>query len=153
MDIGIDLGTTFSVVAVKGNPKLAPGYPPGMYLPECDVTIIPTPDGDMTFPSVFWVDPEDPEEVLVGMPAKQKAEDGQAPIMFSKRSIGTQEQHRIHDRTFTGKEVATHILQYLKRCAEQALGQPVHRAVVTHPAYFQPKCPLRFARSFVFGWS
>ncbi len=136
MDIGIDLGTTFSVIAVKGKMQLTEGYPPPLYLPECDVTIIPTPEGDYTFPSVFWVDLDDPEFPVIGIEAVQKAEEGLSPIMFSKRSIGTDEALKINDRTFTAKEVATHILRYLKSCAEKALGEPINRAVVTHPAYF-----------------
>lgn len=139
MDIGIDLGTTFSVVAVKGRHELARDYPPPKYLEECDVTIIPTPQGDFTFPSVLWADPEDPNNVLVGIEAKQKAEDGFSPIMFSKRSIGTDEKLALNNRTYTAREVAEHILRYLKRSAERALGQPVTRAVVTHPAYFKRK--------------
>jgi len=138
MNIGIDLGTTFSVIAVKGQVSLRDGYPPPDYLPECDITIIPTPDGDRTFPSVFWVDPENPNNILIGTEAKQKAEEGHSPIMFSKRSIGTDEPLKINDRTFTAKEVATHILRHLKDCAEQALGEPVRRAVITHPAHFTP---------------
>ncbi len=135
-DIGIDLGTTFSVIAVKGPVTLADGYPPAIYLPECDTSIIPAPDGNSTFPSVLWTDPADPSCIQIGTDAKQQADEGEAPIMFSKRKIGTTELLTLHDRTFTAKEVATHILQYLKQCAERALEQPVRRAVVTHPAYF-----------------
>src|SRR5215831_5001154 len=136
MDIGIDLGTTFSVIAVKGKVQLADGHPAGQYLEQCDVTVIPTPWGEMTVPSVLWVDPENAAEVLIGSGAKQKAESGESPIMFSKRNIGTTKPLKIGDRTYSAKEVATHILSYLKSCAEQALGQPVRRAVITHPAYF-----------------
>ncbi|MBI2298161.1 MAG: Hsp70 family protein, partial [Armatimonadetes bacterium] len=136
MDIGIDLGTTYSVIAVKGQVELTAGYPAGTYLPECDVTIIPTPDGDSTFPSVLWIDPDDPAVVLVGQEAKQKAEEGDCPIMFAKRSIGTNEPLPLGDRTLTAREVAKHVLAHLKACAERALGEPVRRAVITHPAYF-----------------
>ncbi|HYH67188.1 MAG TPA: Hsp70 family protein [Urbifossiella sp.] len=136
MDIGIDLGTTFSVIAVKGKAELAAGSPEGMYLPECDVTILPTPLGEHTVPSVFWADATDPDRVLVGPEAKQKAEEGEAPIMFSKRSIGTDKLLPMHDRTYTARKVAEHVLRYLKDCAERALGRPVRRAVITHPAYF-----------------
>ena len=136
MDIGIDLGTTFSVIAVKGQVQLVDGYPEGMYLQECDVTIIPTHLGEMTVPSVLWIDPQNPTCVLVGNEAKQKAKDGECPIMFSKRCIGTDQQLRLHDAALSAKEVAKHILKHLKQLAESALGQPVQRAVVTHPAYF-----------------
>ncbi len=61
MNIGIDLGMTHSVIAVQGKVHLAATYPAGMYLEECDVTIIPTPEGNYTFPSVLWWDPEDPD--------------------------------------------------------------------------------------------
>lgn len=138
MDIGIDLGTTFSAIAVKGEVQLTPGYPAGIYLSECDVTVIPTPEGDLTFPSVLWVDPEDPEHILVGADARQKARDGDCPVMWSKRSIGTDQELPAGNSVLTATEVATHILRYLKSCAERALGQPVARAVVTHPAYFDP---------------
>jgi len=59
MDIGIDLGTTFSVVAVDGRVDLAADYPggPGVYLDDCDVTVIPSLRGETTFPSVAMQDP------------------------------------------------------------------------------------------------
>jgi len=138
MDIGIDLGTTHSVLAVAGRVELTPGYPEGEYIAEADVTIIPAPDGARTFPSVFWVSPDDPDERLFGYDARQKTEDGDSPIMFSKRSIGTDEILRVFSYRFTAEDVAVEFLRYLKECAEAALGEPVQRAVVTHPAYFDP---------------
>ena len=66
----------------------------------------------------------------------QKAEDGFAPVMFSKRKIGTLEAIPLATGTVMAKEVAARFLQYLKESAEHALGSPVTRAVVTHPAYF-----------------
>jgi molecular chaperone DnaK len=137
-DLGIDLGTSNCVIAIKGRVDLDPSYPQARYIEECDTTIIPTPDGHPTFPSVFWVDPEDPNRIIIGTEAKQQAETGSAPIMFSKRSIGTKEPLTLHDRTYTAKEVATHILRHLKQCAERALGRPVRRAVITYPAWFGP---------------
>ncbi|MBI4602181.1 MAG: Hsp70 family protein [Planctomycetes bacterium] len=136
-DIGIDLGTTFSVIAIKGRVDLPGGWG-GTYIEECDVTIILSPLGEATFPSVYWEEPGDPGKYIVGSDAKQKAQEGESPIMFSKRSIGTTERLRMHDRDLTAREVAARILTYLKGCAEQALGHPVRRAVVTHPAYFDP---------------
>jgi actin-like ATPase involved in cell morphogenesis len=143
MDIGIDLGTTFSVIAVKGKLEMAPGYPPAEYLEEMDVTILPSANGNPTFPSVFWWQPADPEQgtpeqYVFGDAAKQLAEEGKAPIMFSKRSIGTNELLKLNGRDFTAKEVAERFLRHLKEWAETVTGQKVGRAVVTHPAYFKP---------------
>jgi molecular chaperone DnaK (HSP70) len=137
MDIGIDLGTTFSVIAVKGKPRLAPDLP-SQYIEQCDTTILPSLDGTMTTPSIFWMDPADPKTTLVGYQAKTKADEGHAPIMFSKRAIGTNDPLKLNNRTFTARDVATHVLKYLKASAEAALGTQVERAVVTHPAYFSP---------------
>ena len=125
MDIGIDLGTTFSVIAVKGQVKFVDGYPEGMYLKECDVTIIPNEFGELTIPSVFWCDGERGENILIGSEAKQMIQEGECPIMFSKRSIGTDQPLKLHGRTFTAEEVAAAILRYLKELAERALGQSV----------------------------
>jgi molecular chaperone DnaK (HSP70) len=138
MDIGIDLGTTFSVIAVKGRHDLAPDYPGGggEYREECDVTIIPSLERSPIIPSVLWFDPAAPDQPVVGFQAKDKANEGEAPIMFSKRKIGTTEDLKLNGRTMKAREVATEFLRYMKSCAEQALGQPVRRAVITHPAYF-----------------
>lgn len=135
VDIGIDLGTTFSVLAVKGQLNTVDEYPRSQYLETCDVTILPTPYGDFTFPSAMWMS-ADGQTVEFGGRAKQLATEGEAPILFSKRSIGTTSKLKIYDFEFTAREVATKFLAYLKQCAEQALGRPVRRAVITHPAYF-----------------
>lgn len=136
MDIGIDLGTTYSVIAVKGQRDPAGDYPQGQYLPECGVTVIPSPFGELTIPSAYWQNPDDPSEVLVGSDAKEGAKDGATPILFSKRKIGTTEVFRLGNTTLTAEDVAAKLLRYLKECAEKYLGEPVRRAVVTHPAYF-----------------
>ena len=59
MDVGIDLGTTFSVIAVDGKVELSPNYPggQGLYLEDCQVTVVPSPQGEITFPSVMMPDP------------------------------------------------------------------------------------------------
>lgn len=136
MDIGIDLGTTFSVLAVPGRQCLVDGYPDPIYLDEVDVTIIPTPYGSETFPSVAVEEPSQRGQWLFGAEALQQAELGNAPIMFSKRKMGTREEFHSVSGPVTARQVATHFLRYLKECAEAALGQPVHRAIITHPAYF-----------------
>ncbi|MGO8757440.1 MAG: Hsp70 family protein [Terracidiphilus sp.] len=138
MDIGIDLGTTFSVIAVKGQVDLAPGYSGAEYLQEIDVTLLPSANGNLTFPSAFWWHPDEPERYVFGDEAKQMAEEGKAPIMFSKRSIGTTNTLMLNGRGFTAKEVAERFLRFLKEWAETVTGQKVSRAVVTHPAYFDP---------------
>ena len=136
MDIGIDLGTTFSTICVNGSIELDSEYGEGKYLEDCDVTIIPGPYGEHTFPSVIIEDPYNSGNLLFGMQALEVADTDHAPIMFSKRKIGTDEVLHTGNLTLTAKEVAVHFLSYLKQCAENALGGSVGRAVVTHPAYF-----------------
>ncbi|MDP8223913.1 MAG: Hsp70 family protein [Candidatus Lernaella stagnicola] len=138
MDIGIDLGTTFSVIAVDGKAVCVKDYPEGYLLEECGVTIIQTPEYEKTFPSVVSFDPDDGSKFIIGAIAKQDAEKGIAPVQWSKRAIGSDQQLPLGDTTLTAKDAARKILEYLKQCAESALGQPVKRAVITHPARFDP---------------
>jgi molecular chaperone DnaK (HSP70) len=136
MIIGIDLGTTFSVIAVKGKVQLVDGYPEAQYLEQCDVSIIPDPSGNLIIPSALWLDPDQPGRYIVGSDAKEQAENGNTPIQFSKRNIGTNIEMALGDENMTARQAAAQILMYLKSVAEQALGKPVTQAVVTHPAYF-----------------
>ena len=136
MDIGIDLGTSFCVLAVPGRVRLADGYPQGRYLEECDVTVVPTPQGQAAFASALWSPPEEPDRTIAGAEAVRMAEEGAAPILFSKREIGATNPLPLHDRGLTPRQVACQLLKHLRACAEQALEQPVLRAVVTHPACF-----------------
>ncbi|MDP8223912.1 MAG: Hsp70 family protein [Candidatus Lernaella stagnicola] len=136
MDIGIDLGTTFSVLSVDGRVTLSEGYPKGFYLAECDVTVIPTPEAELTFPSVVWEAPENRGVFIVGYGALEQAGAENAPVMFAKRRIGSDEAIPLNDRSISARDASREILKYLKACAEQALGRPVERAVITHPAYF-----------------
>lgn len=138
MIIAIDLGTTFSVVAVAGRVKLSHGYPEAYYLDRFDVSIIPDPFGSYTIPSSVWEDPDRPGELIVGLQAKQAAGEGQDPIQFSKRNIGTDIKHRLGAQEYSARQVARIVLEYLKGLAEEALGERVDRAVITHPAYFDP---------------
>ena len=116
--------------------ELTSDYPPGIYLEHCDVTIIPTPYDEPTFPSVVVSDPIESESLLYGSDAVRSVEEGEDPVMFSKRKIGTLETMFLASDTVTAKDVAKIFLGYLKTCAEEALGSPVKRAIVTHPAYF-----------------
>jgi molecular chaperone DnaK (HSP70) len=138
MIIGIDLGTTFSVIAVNGKVKLVDGYPEAHYMEKCDVSIIPDPAGNFIIPSAVWEDDDHPGQWIVGAAAKDVAAKGYSPVVFSKRDIGTDIMHPLGNKQYSAREIARIILKYLKEVAEQALGEPVTQAVVTHPAYFDP---------------
>ena len=117
--IGIDLGTTFSAVAV-----LEGGKP----------TIIPNAEGTRTTPSVVHVRDE---EIIVGQVARNQAiVDPSHTIRSIKRKMGTDEKVDIDGKEYTPEQISAMILQKLKRDAEAYLGQTVHNAVITVPAYF-----------------
>ncbi|MDP3699093.1 MAG: molecular chaperone DnaK [Nanoarchaeota archaeon] len=117
--IGIDLGTTFSAVAV-----LEGGKP----------TIIPNSEGTRTTPSVVHVRDE---EIIVGQVARNQAIiDPLHTIRSIKRKMGTDEKIDIDGKEYTPEQISAMILQKLKRDAEAYLGQAVHNAVITVPAYF-----------------
>lgn len=118
--IGIDLGTTNSVVAV-----LEGGEP----------IVIPTPEGSRITPSVVAFKPDG--ERLIGEPAKRQAiTNPKRTIMSIKRHMGTDYKVTIDDKSYTPQEISAMILQKLKSDAEAYLGEPVTQAVITVPAYF-----------------
>lgn len=137
MIIGIDLGTTYSVIAVHGRHELTDGYPAPRYIESCDVTVVPDSYGNLLIPSVLWRDPEN-GEIVVGADAKMMASEDRDPVMFSKRNMGTTVAHPFGDGSLTAREAAREILAFLKRTAETALGRSIEYAVITHPAYFDP---------------
>ena len=117
--IGIDLGTTFSAVAV-----LEGGKP----------TIIANAEGTRTTPSVVHVKDD---EIIVGQVARNQAIiDPSHTIRSIKRKMGTDEKVEIDGKDYTPEQISAMILQKLKRDAEAYLGQTVHNAVITVPAYF-----------------
>jgi len=117
--IGIDLGTTFSAVAV-----LEGGKP----------TIISNSEGTRTTPSVVHVKDG---EVIVGQVARNQAiVDPSHTIRSIKRKMGTNEKVEIDDEEYSPEQISAMILQKLKKDAEAYLGQPVKNAVITVPAYF-----------------
>jgi len=117
--IGIDLGTTFSAMAV-----LEGGKP----------TIITNAEGTRTTPSVVHIKNG---EVTVGQIARNQAIiDPLHTIRSIKRKIGTNEKVEVDGKAYTPEEISAMILQKLKKDAESYLGQPVKNAVVTVPAYF-----------------
>ncbi|HWH26554.1 MAG TPA: molecular chaperone DnaK [Pseudolysinimonas sp.] len=118
--VGIDLGTTNSVVAV-----LEGGEP----------TVIANAEGFRTTPSIVAFTKDG--EVLVGETAKRQAVTNvDRTIASVKRHMGTDWKHEIDGKKFTPQELSARILGKLKRDAEQYLGEDVTDAVITVPAYF-----------------
>lgn len=135
--IGIDLGTTYSAVSIWDNDKN-------------DVVVIPSATGSNTIPSVVGLDPEG--KVIVGTQAQNNlAMDPENTIIEVKREMGVYESdpnpvnddpgipRRMHfrGRDYLPQEIAAFIIMELKRQAEQYLGEPIHDAVITVPAYFK----------------
>src|ERR1700760_2490823 len=118
--VGIDLGTTNSVVAV-----LEGGEP----------TVIANAEGARTTPSVVAFARNG--EVLVGEVAKRQAVTNiDRTIRSVKREMGTSWTKDIDGKTFTPQQISAFVLQKLKRDAEAYLGETVTDAVITVPAYF-----------------
>ena len=119
-DIGIDLGTTNSCVAVMegGN-----------------AVVIPNAEGARTTPSVVGFSKNG--ERLVGQTAKRQAiANPERTISSIKRHMGSDYKVDIDGKKYTPQEISAMILQKLKTDAEAYLGQPVTEAVITVPAYF-----------------
>src|SRR3982750_2128661 len=118
--VGIDLGTTNSVVAV-----LEGGEP----------TVIANAEGFRTTPSVVAFTKDG--EVLVGETAKRQAVTNvDRTIASVKRHMGTDWKTEIDGKKYTPQEISARTLAKLKRDAEQYLGEDVTDAVITVPAYF-----------------
>jgi molecular chaperone DnaK len=118
--VGIDLGTTNSVVAV---------------LEAGDPVVIPNAEGSRTTPSVVAFAKNG--EVLVGEVAKRQAiTNPDRTIRSVKRHMGTSWKIDIDGKDYTSQEISARTLQKLKRDAEAYLGDTVTQAVVTVPAYF-----------------
>src|SRR5438045_2131067 len=118
--VGIDLGTTNSVVSV-----LEAGEP----------TVIPNAEGARTTPSVVGFSKAG--EVLVGEVAKRQAiTNPDRTIRSVKRHMGTNWNVEIDGKKYSTQEISARILQKLKRDAESYLGDTVNQAVITVPAYF-----------------
>ena len=118
--VGIDLGTTNSVVSV-----FEAGEP----------TVIPNAEGSRTTPSVVAFSKTG--EVLVGEVAKRQAiTNPDRTIRSVKRHVGTRWSIDIDAKAYSAQEISARILQKLKRDAEAYLGDTVNQAVITVPAYF-----------------
>ncbi len=118
--VGIDLGTTNSVVAI-----LEGGEP----------TVIANAEGSRTTPSVVAFAKNG--EVLVGEVAKRQAVTNvDRTVRSVKREMGTDWKTKIDGKEFTPQQISAFVLQKLKRDAESYLGETVTDAVITVPAYF-----------------
>jgi molecular chaperone DnaK len=119
--VGIDLGTTNSVVAV-----LEGGEP----------TVIANSEGSRTTPSIVAFAKNG--EVLVGQPAKNQAVTNvDRTVRSVKRHMGTDWKTEIDGKTYTAQEISARVLMKLKRDAEAYLGETITDAVITVPAYFE----------------
>ncbi|MBC1897694.1 molecular chaperone DnaK [Listeria booriae] len=116
--IGIDLGTTNSAVAV---------------LEGGEAKIIPNPEGARTTPSVVGFKNG---ERQVGEVAKRAGITNPNTVASIKRHMGTDYKEKVEDKDYSPQEISAIILQYLKGYAEDYLGEPVDKAVITVPAYF-----------------
>jgi molecular chaperone DnaK len=118
--VGIDLGTTNSVVAV---------------LEAGDPVVIPNAEGSRTTPSVVAFSKGG--EVLMGEVAKRQAiTNPDRTVRSVKRHMGTSWKIDIDGKAYTAQEISARTLQKLKRDAEAYLGDNVSQAVITVPAYF-----------------
>ncbi|HEY0079226.1 MAG TPA: Hsp70 family protein [Pyrinomonadaceae bacterium] len=127
--IGIDLGTTFSVVAVY-------------VLGKSEVLVIPNPHNQRTTPSIVYIGKNG--QISVGDAARQKiARDPEGVVIEAKRLMGEREPGggkqmiRAGGREFEPEFISACILRELKGYAETYIGEPIHDAVITVPAYFK----------------
>lgn len=122
--IGIDLGTSNSAAAVMigGKPSIIPAAE--------GVSI-----GGKTTPSYVAFTKDG--QILVGEPARRQAAlNPEGTITAIKRKMGTKEKVRILGKEYTPQQISAFILQKIKKDAEAFLGEPVEKAVITVPAYF-----------------
>ena len=120
--VGIDLGTTNSVISyMQADGK---------------VKVIPNPEGTNTTPSVVGFKASGEE--IVGNDAKRQAITNPDTVSSAKRKIGTADKFHIQclNKDYTPQEISSKVLAYMKSYAEKNLGQPVNKAVITVPAYF-----------------
>jgi molecular chaperone DnaK len=122
--IGIDLGTSNSAAAV-----LQAGKP----------TIIPSAEGTTAygkaFPSVVAFTKDG--QMLVGEPARRQAvSNPEGTIIAAKRKMGKGFEYKINGKKYTPQQISAFILQKIKKDAEEFVGEPIKKAVITVPAYF-----------------
>ncbi|WP_042691902.1 molecular chaperone DnaK [Methanobrevibacter oralis] len=122
--IGIDLGTSNSAASV-----LVGGKP----------TTIPSAEGASQYGKSFpsYVAFTEDGQMLVGEPARRQAvTNPENTISAIKRSMGTDHKVNVNGKQYTPQEISAFILQKIKKDAESFLGEPIQKAVITVPAYF-----------------
>jgi len=122
--IGIDLGTSNSEAAV-----MLGGKP----------TIIPSAEGATVAGKMFpsYVAFTSDGQLLVGEPARRQAiSNPEGTVTAAKRKMGTDHIYRIYGKQYTPQQISAFLLQKIKRDAEAFLGEPITKAVITVPAYF-----------------
>ncbi|MCS7175407.1 molecular chaperone DnaK [Pseudothermotoga sp.] len=119
--VGIDLGTTNSVIA--------------WMKPDGSIEVIPNAEGSRLTPSIVAFTKTG--EILVGEPAKrQMILNAERTIKSIKRKMGSDYKVRIDDKEYTPQQISAFILMKMKKDAEQYLGGRIRKAVITCPAYF-----------------
>ena len=116
--IGIDLGTTNSCVSVMEGKE---------------AKVITNPEGNRTTPSVVAFKDG---EIVVGDAAKRQVVTNKDSVSSIKRLMGSSEKVDVNGKSYTPQEISAMILQYMKKYAEDYLGEKVDKAVITVPAYF-----------------
>jgi molecular chaperone DnaK len=116
--IGIDLGTTNSVVAIMDGAK---------------TNVLENPEGNRTTPSIVAFKGD---QIIVGEAAKRQAITNPNTIISIKRLMGTEKKVQVNGKEYKPEQISAMILSYLKEYAEKKLGEKITRAVITVPAYF-----------------
>lgn len=126
--IGIDLGTTYSVVAAYSYAK-------------SDIKVIPNRQNEPTTPSVVHIGKDN--QISVGKAAKERLAREPSAVIFevkrimgARNPLGGKAMAQVAGRELDPEFVSACILKELKACAEKLIGEPVHDAVITVPAYF-----------------
>jgi len=123
--IGIDLGTSNSAASVveAGKPTI---------IPSAEGTVV---GGGKAFPSYVAFDKDN--NLLVGEPARRQAiTNPENTVTTFKRKMGTKEKYTLNGKDYTPQQLSSFILQKIKKDAESFLGEPIQKAVITVPAYF-----------------
>lgn len=116
--IGIDLGTTNSVVAI---------------VEDKEPKVLENPSGKRTTPSVVAFKND---EIIVGEIAKRQIETNPNTVSSIKRLMGSGEKVSVNNKKYSPEEISAMILSHLKEYAEKKVGSKIEKAVITVPAYF-----------------